>query len=135
VEHLPFSLCRIYPTLYISLSLAGADTISLFFYASGLLFFTFLPRYGIIFDSPCTMLLLEALRMGGILTSLFHLVALAGNHYLGILVPFHYPIYMARRNIQYVIVVLWTIPSSLVVLDMFFLEGDVFAGCPHELVF
>ncbi|XP_054290754.1 melanocyte-stimulating hormone receptor-like [Macrosteles quadrilineatus] len=129
-----FMRSRIYPTLYISLSLAGADTFSLFFYALGLLFFTLLPRLGVRFDTPCAMLMLEALRMGAIMTTLFHLAALAGNHYLGILLPLHYPVYMARRNIQYCIIVLWTIPSSLLVLDMFFLEGDGFKMCPYHFL-
>ena len=34
--------------------------------------------------SPCTMLSLEAIRLGAIIVTVFHLLALAVNHYIGI---------------------------------------------------
>ncbi|KAG8296497.1 hypothetical protein J6590_056058 [Homalodisca vitripennis] len=127
-----FMRSRVYPTLYISLSLAGADTFSLLFYALGLFFFTLLPRLDIRLNAPCVHLLLEALRMGAILTTMFHLAALAVNHYLGIRLPLHYNVYMTRRNIQYGIALLWIVPSFLLILYMFLLEGDSFNTCPYE---
>lgn len=69
--------------------------------------------------------------MGAIMTNMFHLAALACNHYLGILLPLRL---ITRRNIQYGIVVLWTVPSSLLVLDMFLLEADQQNKCDPRYV-
>lgn len=126
-----FVRTRIHPTLYIILSLAGADAFSLFFYGLGFFLFSFLRRIGVHLQAPCTLLFIESIRMGAVFTTLFHLAALACNHYLGILKPLRYPVYMTRRNVQYCIVLLWTLPSLLAFWYFFYLEGDGFNECPH----
>lgn len=114
-----FMRTRVNNTLYISLSLAAADTLSLFFLGLGLFIFTLWTYWWGQVEAPCCKLLLEGLRMGAIMTNMFHLAALGCNHYLGILLPLRL---ITRRNVQYVIVVLWTVPSTLLLIDMFLLE-------------
>ncbi|XP_054290751.1 octopamine receptor beta-2R-like [Macrosteles quadrilineatus] len=126
---------KILPTLYISLSLAGADTFSLFLYALGLVLFTLLPRgFGVVFNTPCFFLLVETLRMGAILTTIFHLAALAGNHYMGILKPLKYPVYMTRRNVRCVAILLWTIPSALLLIKVFYIENTLGEPCTADFL-
>ncbi|KAG8280981.1 hypothetical protein J6590_068549 [Homalodisca vitripennis] len=127
-----FMRSKVYPTLYISLSLAGADTFSLFLYALGLVLFTLVPRgFGISLLADCTSLVVEALRMGAVLTTMFHLLALAGNHYLGILQPLKYPVYMTRSTVRTIALLLWTIPSVLLIIDIFIVEGSAYNSCSH----
>jgi len=40
--------------------------------------------------SPCSMLALEAVRLGAVIVTVVHLLALAINHYIGIARPLHY---------------------------------------------
>ena len=39
---------------------------------------------------PCSMLVLEAIRMAAVIVTVLHLLALAVNHYIGIARPLHY---------------------------------------------
>lgn len=126
-----FIRTRINNTLYISLSLAAADTFSLFFLGLGLFIFTLWTHWwGKVGNAAaCWQLLLEGLRMGAIMTNMFHLAALGCNHYLGILLPLRL---ITRRNIQYVLVVLWTVPSTLLLVDMFLLEEHTTDKCDNK---
>lgn len=125
-----FIRTRVNNTLYISLSLAAADTFSLFFLGLGLFRFTLWTHWwGQVVTAPCWQLLLEGLRMGAIMTNMFHLAALGCNHYLGILLPLRL---ITRRNIQYVLVVLWTVPSTLLLVDMFLLEEHSKDKCDNK---
>lgn len=130
---------RISPTLHISLSLAGADTFTLVMFAFGLVINSLLPR-GLdvhYFDTKrCFALFIESLRLGGIMTTMLHLLALAGNHYLGILSPLHYPSYMTRRNIHYCALLLWLIPSTFLIIYFSTLKDEGFSaeGCPWRYV-
>uniref|UniRef100_T1IW61 G-protein coupled receptors family 1 profile domain-containing protein n=1 Tax=Strigamia maritima TaxID=126957 RepID=T1IW61_STRMM len=58
----------------------------------------------------CGALTLEALRMAGMVSSVLHLLALAINHYIGILRPLHYASTMTRRTTMLCIVIMWTVP-------------------------
>lgn len=114
---------RISPTLHISLSLAAADTFTLFTFAVGLVINSLLPvAMDIKMDGHCFSLFLESFRMGGIITTLLHLLALAVNHYLGILSPLQYPSYMTRKKIHYCAFLMWTIPSLSLIAYFHFLE-------------
>lgn len=124
-----FIRTRVNNTLYISLSLAAADTFSLFFLGLGLFIFTLSTHWWGKVEAPCWNLLLEGLRMGAIMTNMFHLAALGCNHYLGILLPLRL---ITRRNIQYVLVVLWTVPSTLLLVDMFLLEEHKTDKCDNK---
>lgn len=39
---------------------------------------------------PCSMLAMEAIRLAAVIVTVFHLLALAVNHYIGIARPLHY---------------------------------------------
>ncbi|XP_011877479.1 PREDICTED: trace amine-associated receptor 4-like isoform X2 [Vollenhovia emeryi] len=92
------------PTLYISLSLADMD---------------------------CFLLALEVVRLGGVIITVFHLMALAINHYLGILRPLHYLTILTYRNTTILLVLLWVLPISFFALYFNLIENDGFQseGC------
>lgn len=118
------------PTLHISMSLAVSDLYTLVLDSLGLTFNSLLPVGLAIRERPlgdCPLLLLEALRIGGKLTTLGHLLALAGNHYLGIRKPLHYPSLMTYRNICCLCSILWMTPAVSLVTYFHLLEDDGFS--------
>ncbi|CAB3405376.1 unnamed protein product [Caenorhabditis bovis] len=60
--------------------------------------------------SFCFPLTLEAFRTGGLLTGIFHLVALAFSHYLQILRPFDHHKILPIRAIHLIIFLMWATP-------------------------
>ena len=129
------------PTLYISLSLALADTcsailvtlqnyLSVFLHPSpsqpSFFFFNFQIGLGFIFnsllpkglnvnvDNDCLFLILEAFRLSGILISTTHLLVLAGNHYFGILCPFRSMRWLTHTNLTVVVVFIWIAPTAYI---------------------
>ncbi|XP_043286249.1 trace amine-associated receptor 4-like [Venturia canescens] len=100
------------PTLHISLSLAGADAFSSTALAIGLLMNSFIPK-GLclrLSDVGCFLLSLEAIRLGGVMITVGHLVALGVNHYLGIVKPLQYLTIMTHRITSFLIILLWILP-------------------------
>lgn len=122
------------PTLHISLSLAGADMFTSLVIGIGLIVNSLLPQVFSIQIDKCSQLVIEALRMGGMYTSIGHLLTLAVNHYLGIKKPLHYPSLMTTRNITVIVLALWIIPPSSFAIYFSLLEQDGFAiiGCDYE---
>ncbi|KAL1441171.1 hypothetical protein MTO96_031221 [Rhipicephalus appendiculatus] len=100
------------PTLCFSLSLTFADAYSALLLATGLVLNSYLPVYGVSLGSQerCIVLVLEVFRLSGLLASAFHLLALAVNHYVGILRPLHYAAMVTRRSSELSIAVLWALP-------------------------
>ncbi|XP_037082021.1 adrenocorticotropic hormone receptor-like [Pollicipes pollicipes] len=105
------------PTMCFSISLAGADAYAASSLGLGLLFNSLLP------------LAFEALRLGGVISTAAHLLALALNHYVGILRPLHYARLITRSRVLTVVVFLWIVP--IVFFFVCFAAMDAFAptGC------
>jgi hypothetical protein len=80
----------------------------------------------------CLNLLIEALRMGAILTTLFHLALQAGNQYSGVYWPLHNKNYMKHSNVRCIAILLWTIPSALLLLKFFVVENTLGKPCVFE---
>ncbi|XP_059470314.1 melanocortin receptor 5-like [Neocloeon triangulifer] len=103
------------PTISISISLAMADAYASLVVGIGLVINSLLP---VAFHIPvgpstiCYVLALEAFRLGGIISSIAHLTALAINHYIGILRPLHYASTMTPRTTSIVIALLWIVPIA-----------------------
>ncbi|EFN88898.1 Trace amine-associated receptor 4 [Harpegnathos saltator] len=121
------------PTLHISLSLAGADAFSSTALGIGLIMNSFIP-YGLGIELKgvsCFLLALEAVRLGGVIITVFHLMALAINHYLGILKPLHYLSIMTYRNTTFLLVLLWVLPIFFFALYFSLIENEGFqsVGC------
>jgi len=115
------------PTLHISLSLAGADAYTSLILATGLVVNSLLPvGLGIKFQNECFALFLETQRLGGVIVSVAHLLALACNHYLGILRPLHYLCIMTHRNTTTCIVLLWVVPIAYFVVYFASVDGEGF---------
>ncbi|GIX78082.1 g_PROTEIN_RECEP_F1_2 domain-containing protein [Caerostris extrusa] len=60
--------------------------------------------------SYCFILSLEAFRLGGLVVAVLHLLALAINHYIGILRPLHYAHIVTRETTVVGIVIMWIFP-------------------------
>ncbi|KAG8193406.1 hypothetical protein JTE90_009631 [Oedothorax gibbosus] len=104
---------RLSPTLYLSLSLAVADAYASLVIGIGLVINSLLPNvYGLNLGrfKDCYIQVLEAFRLGGLVIIVFHLLALAVNHYIGILRPLHYAATVTRRTAISAIVAMWVIP-------------------------
>ncbi|XP_072743257.1 uncharacterized protein [Anoplolepis gracilipes] len=151
----PFS-----PTLNISLSLAvnsinkkalfekkllsknhteflGADAFSSTVLGIGLIMNSFIPKgLGIkLKDMDCVLLVLEVVRLGGVIITVFHLTALAINHYLGILRPLHYLSMLTYRNTTILLILLWVLPISFFAVYFNLVEDDGFQseGCKESV--
>ncbi|CAL1288576.1 unnamed protein product [Larinioides sclopetarius] len=101
------------PTICLSLSLAMADAYASLVVGLGLLVNSLLPIvYGIDMGplSFCFILSLEAFRLGGLVVAVLHLLALAVNHYIGILRPLHYAHIVTRETTIVGIVIMWIFP-------------------------
>lgn len=101
------------PTLYISLSLAGTDLYTSFLLGLGFTLNSLLPvGFQVYLMDNCMSLVLEALRLGAIVTTAGHLIMLAFNHYIGILRPLHYPATVTHRTVTIFMFISWTLPPS-----------------------
>ncbi|GIY94172.1 g_PROTEIN_RECEP_F1_2 domain-containing protein [Caerostris extrusa] len=101
------------PTLLLSLSLAVADAYASMVIGVGLVVNSLLPIvYGVDMGpfSNCYVLVLEAFRLGGMVVTVFHLLALAINHYIGILRPLHYAATVTRGTVAWAITCMWIVP-------------------------
>ncbi|GFS59747.1 g_PROTEIN_RECEP_F1_2 domain-containing protein [Nephila pilipes] len=101
------------PTLLLSLSLAVADAYASLVIGVGLVVNSLLPIvYGVDMGpfSNCYVLVLEAFRLGGMVVTVFHLLALAINHYIGILRPLHYAATVTRGTVAWAIACMWIFP-------------------------
>ncbi|CAL1287554.1 unnamed protein product [Larinioides sclopetarius] len=101
------------PTLLLSLSLAMADAYASLVIGVGLVVNSLLPIvYGVDMGpfSNCYVLVLEAFRLGGMVVAVFHLLALAINHYIGILRPLHYAATVTRGTVAWAITCMWIFP-------------------------
>ncbi|XP_048515670.1 lysophosphatidic acid receptor 1-like [Athalia rosae] len=116
------------PTLHISLSLAGADAFSSIALGVGLVMNSFVPfGLGLTLNGvDCFLLGLEAVRLGAIIITVAHLMALAANHYLGILKPLHYLSIMTHRYTTLLVILLWILPLSLFLIYFGLIENQGF---------
>ncbi|KAJ1524966.1 hypothetical protein ONE63_009819 [Megalurothrips usitatus] len=130
-------------TMRISLSLTGADTIASFFL--GVSYFLNNILNAIAPPDPdsytaefymgqcvrvaperltCVKLALEALRLGAVLVTMLHLLALASNHYLGALRPLHSHV----RHVYLVVglAAIWIVPEATLFAYFASFEDDGF---------
>ncbi|XP_003738331.2 lysophosphatidic acid receptor 1-A-like [Galendromus occidentalis] len=97
------------PTLSLSLSLTFADAYASFMLGLGFVINSYLPLLNVEIHR-CFNLVLEALRLSGLVAAAFNLLALSFNHYVGILRPLHYASTVTRRSAYIGIVLLWAFP-------------------------
>ncbi|CAI4231722.1 unnamed protein product [Auanema sp. JU1783] len=98
-------------SLELTYSLALSDTWTSVVIALSLFWNSYKP---VVLQIPhytyCFPLTLEAFRTGGLLTGIFHLVALAFAHYLQIRRPFDHQKYLPLKAIQIIIFFIWSMP-------------------------
>ncbi|OQR69681.1 adrenocorticotropic hormone receptor-like [Tropilaelaps mercedesae] len=100
------------PTLSLSLSLTFADAYASFMCGLGFVVNSYLPVVNHSLHQ-CFNLVLEALRLSGLVAAALNLLALSFNHYIGILRPLHYASTVTRRSAYIGIVLLWAVPLML----------------------
>ena len=123
------------PTLCFSVSLAGADAFAALLLGVGLFINSLLPQIlgvSLVWDY-CWALAFEALRLGGIISTAAHLLALAMNHYIGILRPLHYTRLVTRGRVLLAVPVLWVAP--VVFFLVYFAAVDAFTSCTTPPMF
>lgn len=103
------------PNLILSLSLAGADAFASLIVSLGLVLNSLLPMaFGIHLGSKsyCFVLALEAFRLGSLVSTALHLLALAANHHVGIAKPLHYGHIVTRRTTLLCAAATWVCPIA-----------------------
>lgn len=101
------------PILKMSISLAAADALSSSVFAVTLFINTYLPVIGI--NLRWLQIIMEMIKLSGILITVTHLLALSLNHYIGILKPLHYNSIVTRRKVTAVTILLWVFPTIYVI--------------------
>ena len=123
------------PTMCFSVSLAGADAYAASILGLGLLVNSLLPvGFGVETLGQCPTLVLEALRLGGVISTAAHLLALALNHYVGILRPLHYARLITRGRVLTSIGFLWLVPILFFLLYFAAAGGFQPDGCSLEFL-
>lgn len=103
------------PTLCFNVSLAGADAYASLVISVGLVLNNVIPMLtGINVDEQleCLVLTTEGFRVGGMISSVLHLLGLAINHYIGIANPLHYQSIVTRRVTLWTIALTWILPLA-----------------------
>lgn len=132
------------PTLHISLSLAGADALASTLIITGLILNSYLPIVVGIEAPYLITFILELFRINLIIITVFHLLALSLNHYLGIVKPLHYISIMTTKRTVITITILWILPPFLLLSYFLYSDTEVWTKCeptcflkrfPFRLVF
>ncbi|KAI6187245.1 G-PROTEIN-RECEP-F1-2 domain-containing protein [Aphelenchoides besseyi] len=111
----PFLGRSIGPYHRLCLSLAAADAWAGSLLITGLILNSYLPVVMRIQKrSECLAALLEIFRISGMLTSNFHILALALNQFIGILFPLKYKSIVTTRRLRCLILLLWILPIVFV---------------------
>ncbi|KAE8750936.1 hypothetical protein FOCC_FOCC002364 [Frankliniella occidentalis] len=138
-------------TMRISLSLTGADTISSFFlgvsYFINNILNSVAPQdtFDVVYHKSecyrvfperltCVKLALEALRLGAVLVTMLHLLALASNHYLGALRPLHSHVRHAYLCVG--LAAIWILPEATLFAYFASFEDDGFrapGNCGYQI--
>ncbi|CAG7815391.1 unnamed protein product, partial [Allacma fusca] len=114
------------PTLYFSLSLALADAYASCILGTGLIVNSLLPKvYGVDVDL-CLSLAIEAFRLGGVLVTVAHLLAMSVNYWIGIARPLQYAATMTRRTAYRLIVACWVLPIAILLAWFASVPGEGF---------
>lgn len=101
------------PTLIISLSLALADALASAFNMIALLFNSYLACYDIMVPTGLRIVI-EILRLSGLLVTVGHLFALSCNHYMGILKPLHHHTLVTTKKVLMILMLLWVLPIAFI---------------------
>ena len=75
---------------------------------------------------PCTILTVEAFRLGSVIVTVVHLLALAINHYIGIVRPLHYAAIMTKRTVTICIIAMWILPNVAILTSFSTVENQGF---------
>ncbi|KAK8389048.1 hypothetical protein O3P69_020784 [Scylla paramamosain] len=100
------------PIVRLSLSLTAANTVFSVSLSIAVLVNSYLPAVYGVTVGKCTMLSLEAVRMGSIMVQILHLLAVALTHYIGTVRPLHYASTMTPLALKLILAWLWFVPMT-----------------------
>lgn len=110
---------RFTPTLKLTFSLAAADAWTSLVIMEGLVVNSYLPYVLLVPKShrqDCASYAMEAFRLGGMVTSVLHLLTMSLNHYAATALPVQYRIWSAKNWITWLMLFLWLIPPGAFLL-------------------
>ncbi|CAN8019640.1 unnamed protein product [Ixodes persulcatus] len=124
------------PTLCFSLSLSAANAYASLVVGVGLVLNSLLPAVYHVQPPICVSLSLEAFRLTGLIASVLHLLALAINHYIGILRPLHYAATVTRRTVWLATAAMWMLPLAFFLVYFSSVPGQGFQSpdCSYEFI-
>lgn len=125
------------PTLCFCISLAAADAYAATVIGVGLIVNSLLPSMNIMKANPCVTLTLEVFRLGGMITSVLHLLGLAINHYIGILRPFQYSRVVTVQNVWKVVAAAWLFPIIMNIVYFASVPGEGYqsSNCTTDFMY
>lgn len=118
--------CNRNPTLPLTISLAVSDLCTSVAMTFSLVYNSYFYFVFGLITNPCVSLTFEAIRMGGLITSTWHLLALAVSHYLNISHPNTYKEILTPRATRVIICVLWLSPPLCLLIFMSSAPGEGF---------
>lgn len=86
---------------------------------TGTIVHSYLPSVFNVEFSNCFNLTVEAIRLGIILTQVYHLLVVALIHYIGTLKPLQYASILNPECLKVIVTALWTIPSKYIYLQVY----------------
>ncbi|XP_064458741.1 adenosine receptor A1-like [Ornithodoros turicata] len=124
------------PTLCFSLSLSVANAYASLVVGVGLIVNSLLPTVYDVEPGLCISLTLEAFRLTGLIASVLHLLALAINHYIGILRPLHYAATVTKRTVGLAIASMWLLPLAFFFIYFCSVPGQGFQSrdCLYDFI-
>lgn len=125
------------PILHISLSLAAADACTSAFLGIGLVINSYLATVFKIYLPCFVSLIIEMFRLSGVIITVFHLLALSINHYLGILRPLRYMSLIKTKKTTISVISLWIFPVLFIKLCFLTLSDSDFwtEGCKDSFLY
>ncbi|GMR45841.1 hypothetical protein PMAYCL1PPCAC_16036, partial [Pristionchus mayeri] len=115
------------PYLKLCVSLAAADAWAALLMITGLVVNSLMPvMLGVKKQTMCVDAVLEIFRMSGMLTSDWHLFALAINQLIGTMWPLNYKMIISSRRLRLLVMLLWVIPLIFTGSWFFLTPGDGF---------
>ena len=132
MEYFVLQVTRPYVTFILSLLIS--DAFASLLLGIQLLFGSYLPVVHEIFLGGCLMMIAEALRLAGVLATVFHLLVMVSIHLGGVMVPVKFADFMTQKVARSMVLLLWIIPFSIIPIYFWSIPNQGFqsANCSDQ---
>ena len=114
------------PYVTFILSLLVSDALASFLLGIQLLFASYLPVVHDINLGGCLMMAAEALRLAGVLATVFHLLIMVSIHLGGVMFPVKFAELMTVKVARGIVFLLWLIPFGIIPIYFSSIPGQGF---------